>query len=179
MLRCSKRSHGTAPQPKKKARLPEDGSCKATTKKFDPSRKGCDDQGQVAINCMAVSSYPASETCGGPKPVRELCERFKKRMKPKVAMAAWMCQMRSNGKPNCEECPSSMCGYEALLGACPDIAARADCEALAEKCEGVDVNKRMGMLSGLTAAGRKQAIDCVGNCQYSLAYCSVDHEGDD
>jgi hypothetical protein len=167
------------PAMKKKARLAEDEMCKPTTKKFDPNRKGCDDQGQVAMNCGAVSSYPASETCGGPNPIREKCEAYKKTMKPKVAMATWTCQLRNNGKPNCETCPTSMCAYEALMGACPDAGARADCEGLAEKCDGVDVNKCTGMLSGLTVKARKYALACVGDCSTSLLHCVVDYPADE
>lgn len=142
-------------------------------KKFDPNRHNCNDNAAAAFNCKSLTA-PQKEGCDSQYVQRECDGKLTGKLKPKVAAAAWVCMVRKNGPKLCEQCAEEKCVWEAMMGACPDPTADADCAAIANTCTGVDKVKCSSYLSGLTPGARAKAVECVKkDCSSGFYECAT------
>jgi hypothetical protein len=160
-----------------------DDACTSDVK-FNPARTGCDDNGvldgaakSVADGCASLV-VPDTDACGPRGNIANLCTSKTAALKPALARAAFACMMQhasGSGAALCEPCTMDRCEWEALMSACPDPAAAADCDDIAGTCGGVDKAKCSSYLSGLTSAARKNAVGCVKeDCSRGLYACAME-----
>jgi hypothetical protein len=151
-----------------------DAGCGVSRKTWDPNRPACDDnQGQLE-DCVTLQGlwYPSNEVCPGPVMVRRRCSTYNGNYKPKVAAVAYACLKGAQGA-SCNSCRMFQCGHEALMSACPDNTADADCDAISAYCTEVDKNRCRSYLSGMTKKGRDAMVDCLKNaCGKGFAQCA-------
>jgi hypothetical protein len=145
---------------------PDPGGCGKSRATFDATRTGCDDSKGVELDCDDVSSghYPASEHSPGPAQYRRRCIVYNNLFKPHVAEAANKCLKGATGKGS-DGCKPFSCGHEALMTACPDPSAAAECDSILRACSGVQRTKCMSYLSGLNPSGRGQMVQCLLKCR--------------
>lgn len=139
---------------------------------WNPNRRNCSDDVAPAYDCKRLTS-PAKEDCTTDDLQRRCGQMLDRSLKPKVAIAAWTCMVRNNrGDDLCEKCGFGRCKFNALMNACPDPTADADCDAVASRCSGVDKVKCGSYLSGLTPEARKRTVECVSSdCAKGFTTC--------
>ena len=149
-----------------------DHGCGKGKRAFDDSRTGCDDMAGAAPDCGTLQmGYASSEVCPGPVYVRRRCYLANTNFKPLVAQAAHACLGKTTGK-YCNSCNIYQCGYNALMGACPDPTADATCDTIARSCSGIDKARCRAMLSGMSAKGRENMTTCLKNkCDKGFLSC--------
>ena len=152
--------------------LGPDHGCGKGKRTFDESRTGCDDMAGAAPDCGTLQmGYASSEVCPGPVYVRRRCYLAKANFKPLVAQAVHACLGKTTGK-YCNSCNIYQCGYNALMGACPDPTADATCDTIARSCSGIDKTRCRAMLSGMSAKGRENMTTCLKNkCGQGFLSC--------
>ena len=149
-----------------------DHGCGKGKRAFDESRAGCDDMAGTAPDCGTLQmGYASSEVCPGPVYVRRRCYLANANFKPLVAQAAHACLGKTTGK-YCNSCNIYQCGYNALMGACPDPTADATCDAIARSCSGIDRARCRAYLSGMSPKGRENMTTCLKNkCDKGFLSC--------
>jgi hypothetical protein len=160
--------------PSKLKPLGPDNGCGKSGKHFDASRADCDDTQGAAPDCASLGAeggYPANEVCPGAVFMRRRCFAYASNFKPKVAAAAVAC-LGTAKMEYCNSCKPFTCGHEALMGACPDAAAEADCATISRSCSGVDKTKCSSYLSGMSAKGRQAMVSCLtASCGKGFERC--------
>jgi hypothetical protein len=114
---------------------------------------------------------PASACAPFPFPKQE-CDTWRANLKPRVADAAIACADRLTSAQVCDACNVYRCGNDALMGACPDPSAAADCRALSRNCPSVDRTECVALLSGMSAVGRGKMAACMKRSCDGLYSCS-------
>jgi hypothetical protein len=149
-----------------------DHGCGKGKRAFDESRTGCDDMAGAAPDCGTLQmGYASSEVCPGPVYVRRRCYLANANFKPLVAQAAHACLGKTTGK-YCNSCNIYQCGYNALMGACPDPTADATCDTIARSCSGIDRARCRAYLSGMSPKGRANMTTCLKNkCEKGFLSC--------
>jgi hypothetical protein len=128
-------------------------------------------QGQYPDCGTIQNGYASSEVCPGPVYVRKRCHLANSNFKPVVAQAVTACLGKTTGK-YCNSCNIYQCGYNSLMGACPDPTADADCDKIAQTCGGLDKGRCRAYLSGMTQKGRDRMVKCVtGKCEKGFLSC--------
>ena len=147
-------------------------TCGHSSKRFDGARTGCRDDVGAPASCGGMST--AGSCMPFPFP-REECQRWVGDYKPAVAERAVACARRLTGAQVCDACTTYRCGYEALMGACPDPTAASDCTAIHRSCPAASVAECTGYLSGMSASGRAKMVTCMSRrdgCSWGLYSCS-------
>ncbi len=140
--------------------------CGRSRRRFDPSRVACDDSvGARGGAPSCASMKPAARSCAPFPFPRQECETWRSNFKPRVADAAIACAARLTSDQVCDACNVYRCGNDALMGACPDPSAAADCRAFGRICPSVDQTECVAFLSGMSAVGRAKMATCMKrNC---------------
>ncbi len=152
----------------------EDDACGHTTKRFNASKAACNDAAGGGLNCKALSvGYSAKEGCQSGSNLVEQCDGYKRAFKPRIAAQAFGCIARMPATKKCDGCATQSCGYDALMDACPDPTADADCEEIGKRCEAFDTSRCRAFLSGMTTQGRLSMKTCMmSDCRSGLFSCA-------
>jgi len=163
-----------AVDPSKLKPLGIDQGCGKSGKKFDAARTDCDDSQGAGVDCGSLGSeggYPSNEVCPGAVFMRKRCFVYSQNFKPKVTAAAVAC-LGTAKMENCNTCRPFSCGHQALMDACPDPSADADCATISRSCSGVDKTRCSSYLSGMTAKGRQAMVSCLtATCSKGFERC--------
>ncbi len=162
------------PDPKPMANNVEDEkACGHGKKIFNATKPACTDGGP-AINCKALGpTYPSKEGCTSGAAAVQICGDYKSAFKPRIAAQMFTCVARLSPEKKCAECNFHTCAYDALMDACPDPTADADCTAIANKCDGLDMARCRAFLSGMTTVGRDSVKACMAKkCDKGLFDCA-------
>ncbi len=152
----------------------EDTACGHTNKRFNASKAGCNDAVGAPLNCKALGvGFPAKEGCQRGDDLVGLCDGYKRAFKPRIAAQAFGCIARVPAAQKCDSCNTQACGYDALMDACPDPTADADCEEIGKRCEALDTGRCRAFLSGMSVQGRLAMKTCMmSDCHTGLFDCA-------
>jgi hypothetical protein len=117
----------------------------------------CSDSGSVTVSCDAFDS---TEACSL-SVQREMCDEVATFLKPRLANLARSCILALSDVEACGPGNVTDCIGDALMQSCPDPSAAAVCADLASECGGTAPSGCSPLISGLTAAGRTDLLDCV------------------
>jgi hypothetical protein len=161
--------------PEQRKPLGGDSGCGKSRKTFDPKKPSCDDTEGSLEDCVGLSGgwYPSNEVCPGGSLVRKRCSAHNADFKPHIAAIANACLKQAQGA-SCNGCKIFGCSHEALMTACPDPTADADCDVISGRCNDVDKNRCRSYLSGMTAKGRAAMVECLTKqCSKGFLACVV------
>jgi len=150
----------------------------------------CDDSIGAAADCPAAPDSTAEGMCGDALHwASKRCADFKAAFKPKVAEAAVACLKSLKGIEQCDAARVNLCGHQALMTACQEIApddflgatstaplsrpsdaepltgVAAQCDAIVKSCgataPATSYVDCVRTLSGMSEAGRTSASACM------------------
>jgi hypothetical protein len=158
--------------PSKQKPLGYDSGCAQSNASYDDTRTSCDDNIGPGGDCSgSFDGYPSNEVCPGPQLFRRRCNAYNTNFKPKVAETAIAC-LGTGKMRHCNSCIPYSCGHRALMGACPDASADADCDKIELACSGMSRVQCHSYLAGMTAKGRATMVDCLTkDCSKGFGKC--------
>lgn len=162
--------------PSKQKPLGIDVGCAQSDAHYDDTRTACDDNTGPTAECADLArGYPSTEggKCPGSTPVMQRCAAYNNYFKPKVAVEAFACFEKFKGRA-CNGCFPFSCGHKALMDACPDSSADADCDKIEMACSGMGRKQCRSYLSGMNQRGRQAMVDCLTkSCAKGFGACLV------
>jgi hypothetical protein len=144
--------------------------CGKSNARFNPAARCNDDTGSPG-GCSGVKR---NGSCGEFPFVRDQCNDYIAALKPRVAERAVSCILALSGERVCDACNTYRCGYEAVMGACPDPSAATECASIQRACPNVSAAECTSYLSGLSSGGRRKMVQCMSNksaCGWGLYSC--------